>query len=171
MSILSKLFNKQTKSFDIVDAFNKHDTEAIVKHIFSHKNKTNGISIPYTRESVSLSLSCLYQMQSNLNLSEIDIVSLLYMLFGGIINISGYSPVSNDRITYLRTCFFTLQTFCQLSHSNVKKYEISTCGDQRVCSKCAKHEGKVHMVSKAVIGKTAPPFCDKCRCSIMGVFN
>ena len=67
--------------------------------------------------------------------------------------------------------YSTQQALDQLSKAGVKKYEVSTCGDKRVCPKCQKHEGKVYMVSKAVIGKNAPPFCDNCRCIITGVFD
>ena len=55
--------------------------------------------------------------------------------------------------------------------AGVKQYEVSTCGDVRVCAACQKHDGKTYNVEDAVIGGNAPPFCDECRCIIIAVFN
>jgi len=51
----------------------------------------------------------------------------------------------------------------------IKRYKISTCGDERVCPNCKRHDGKDYNVKDAQTGKNAPPFCDECRCIILPV--
>gem|GEM_PF-2422942 len=64
----------------------------------------------------------------------------------------------------------TERTLRELSDAKVEKYEVSTCGDSRVCAACRAQEGKKYYVKDAVIGVNAPPFCEECRCIILGVF-
>ena len=45
-----------------------------------------------------------------------------------------------------------------------KKYRILTAFDDRTCEICRPYENRVFPVSKAVTGKTLPPFHDGCRC-------
>ena len=66
---------------------------------------------------------------------------------------------------------FTLRNLAEYNNIGVKKYRVSTCGDQRVCHECKKHDNKVYKVKDAVIGVNAPPFCDNCRCLIMAEFE
>ncbi len=83
---------------------------------------------------------------------------------------SGYAPPQTDRIIYLGTYIETLRSLDEFSAIGVKKYQIQSCGDSKVCAECRKHDGRKHLVSKAVIGKNAPPFCEKYRCIITAEF-
>ena len=65
----------------------------------------------------------------------------------------------------------TEQNLKELRDIKREMYEVSTCGDSRVCPVCKAQEGKRYKVKDAVPGKNAPPFCENCRCIIMGVFD
>ena len=69
-----------------------------------------------------------------------------------------------------KTRQITLRNLEDFKSMGVKKYRVSTCGDQKVCPTCKKHDDKVYKVNDAIIGKNAPPFCDNCRCSIIAEF-
>ena len=65
----------------------------------------------------------------------------------------------------------TEQNLKEFRDAKVQQYEVSTSGDSRVCLVCKAQEGKKYKVKDAIPGKNAPPFCDNCRCVIMGVFD
>ena len=65
----------------------------------------------------------------------------------------------------------TEKSLLEFKKGDIKKYEISSCNDERVCEICQKHDRKKYNVKNAVIGKNAPPFCDECRCVIIAVFK
>lgn len=55
----------------------------------------------------------------------------------------------------------------QLEDLNVKKYEILAAMDNQTCSKCKKMNGKVFDIKDYKPEVTAPPFCKKCRCTVV----
>lgn len=148
---------------------------SVVKTLASNNKSKNPLAIPYTPGAIMADCSVIRQCSSENNLSDDELAALISSVLmkrpinsiPTILEQNGYIPIATDRISYLTTYCSTLHSLQEFSSIGVKKYEISTCGDQKVCSKCAKHNGKKHMVSKAVIGKNAPPFCEHCRCIIM----
>lgn len=79
--------------------------------------------------------------------------------------------IGHSESVFARTKAVALKSLGEFKDSNIKKYSVSTCNDERVCDLCKKHEKKVYLVSKAEIGINAPPFCDKCRCVIIPEFK
>jgi len=65
----------------------------------------------------------------------------------------------------------TEQSLQELRAIKCGMYKVSTSGDSRVCPACKAQEGKKYKVKDAMPGKNAPPFCDNCRCVILGVFD
>ncbi|GHU94439.1 hypothetical protein FACS1894208_05510 [Clostridia bacterium] len=53
--------------------------------------------------------------------------------------------------------------------AGVKEYTIRACGDGRVCDACKKQNNMKYKTRDAVIGKTAPPFCEECRCVMLPI--
>lgn len=152
---------------------------SVVKILVSKNKSENPLAIPYNSEAIIADCSVVRRCSSENNLSDDELAALISSVLmkrpinsiPTILEQNGYIPIAIDRISYLTTYSSTLHSLQEFSSIGVKKYEISTCGDQRVCSNCAKHNGKKHMVSKAVIGKNAPPFCEHCRCIIMADFG
>lgn len=182
---IKKLFKKNSSNVDtrttlqkiVFYAYNNSVTN--IAGLLCTKNKSNnGISIPYTKEAVALDCNAIKNCLLAENLSEDEFANLAASVFlhiplhniKKIAEESGYQSIGIERLIYLNTYVTTLKTIAELSSAGVKKYKISSCGDSKVCAKCAKHNGKKHFIDKAVIGKTAPPFCEKCRCVIIADF-
>lgn len=51
----------------------------------------------------------------------------------------------------------------------IKWYRIAASGN--ACPCCREHDGEEFRVDEAVFGVTLPPFCDRCRCSIIQTDN
>lgn len=51
------------------------------------------------------------------------------------------------------------------SETYCKMYEIITAGNENVCEKCLKKEGKRHRIDKRKAGVNFPPFHLGCKCS------
>ena len=58
-----------------------------------------------------------------------------------------------------------------MKENGIERYAVSTSGDERVCTACASHEGKIYNTADAVIGKNHPPFCESCRCVVLPCFD
>jgi SPP1 gp7 family putative phage head morphogenesis protein len=58
------------------------------------------------------------------------------------------------------------KSLLEFREAGFEKYFISTCGDGAVCPTCEGFDGKMYFVNEAIIGVTAPPFCEECRCII-----
>ena len=59
----------------------------------------------------------------------------------------------------------------ELRGTGVEKFQILGVCDRKTCKTCAQLDGKIFDVADAEIGVNVPPFCDKCRCSIVGVVD
>lgn len=138
----------------------------------------NSFSIPYTPEAIKTDFEAVHQCMVSENLDDNELAALIAVAMmkkhpksiSQLLLDNGYSLSSMDRVIYLETYISTLRSLAEFASIGIKKYEISSCGDSRVCAKCKKHDGKKHFVNKAVIGKNAPPFCEKCRCVINAEF-
>lgn len=56
-------------------------------------------------------------------------------------------------------------------NAKIPKYEIMDSDDERTCSLCKSHRGKIYNTNEAVIGVDFPPFHDKCRCTVYPLFD
>ena len=136
------------------------------------------VSIPYTPEAINTDFEAVRQCMLSETLNDNELAALLAVAMmkkhpksvSQLLLENGYSPPSMERIIYLGTYVSTLQSLAEFASLGIKKYKISSCGDSKVCAKCKQHDGKKHLVSKAIIGKNAPPFCEKCRCVITAEF-
>lgn len=147
--------------------------------LYTKSKPSNIASIPYTKEAVVSDCNAIRKCLLAENLSENEFANLAAAVFlhipyrtvKKVVEESGYQPIDIERLTYLHTYVTTLKTLDELSSAEIKKYKISSCCDAKTCASCKKHDGKKHLVSKAAIGKTAPPFCKCCRCVIVADFG
>lgn len=185
MRIISKFFKKGTAVLDnrpllqkLVSYVESNSVEKVIPLLSSNGAKENTISIPYTPEAIANDFIAVRQCMNDNALAENELAALIVTQLlkkhpGSIKSLlteSGYDMPNMDRIIYLNTYTSSISSLREFASIGVKSYRVSGCGDQRMCSKCAKQDGKKHMVSKAVIGKTAPPFCEKCRCVMIAEF-
>lgn len=151
----------------------------IIKQLSSKSTKNNPAAIPYTPQAIANDLKVIRMYISQYAPSDSEIASLIttQMLHrpvkgaSNIITEAGYSPVPADKVIFMVTFCTAQKTLIEFAEAKISKYTISTCGDCRVCEKCKKMDGKSFSVSKAVVGKNLPPFCDSCRCIIMPKFK
>lgn len=162
----------------LVDYVKNNSMDKTISLLASKGKKENPISIPYTPEAVSNDFTAIQLCMRENSLADNELASLVAVKLlkkhpKSIKNLlveNGYAMPSMDRIIYLNTYTSSILSLREFVSIGVKNYRISGCGDERMCAKCAKQNGKKHLVSKAVIGKTAPPFCEKCRCVIIAEF-
>ena len=182
MSVFQKLFHKikiEKAPFNFIDAVRKHDLPALVNNLASDTLSSNPTAIPYTREDIIHDWEILESLCVVCNLTEEEFIAtaaskMLHLPHKESIKYMSnhrYVPPSVERLIYLYTYMHTLETLKNYTSIGIKKFQVRSCGDGRVCSVCSKHDKKVHLVSKAIIGKTAPPFCENCRCTILPVFG
>ena len=82
--------------------------------------------------------------------------------------------VTEDFKTYLRgkrTENRTTNEIDQLKSTGIRKYKIMATCDTATCKKCARMDGKEFYVDEAIVGVNCPPFCEKCRCYTVAVFD
>lgn len=147
--------------------------------LLTSKGKSNNpVAIPYTPEAVKKDFTAVRQCIIAEHLTDDELAALLAVAMMKkhpksilqLLSDSGYSVPPLDRVIYLSTYVSTLRSLADFASTGIKKYKVNSCGDSKVCEKCAKQDGKKHFVDKAIIGKTAPPFCEKCRCIIIAEF-
>lgn len=187
MSLFSKFslqnfVNSQTSSGDfvseIVSAVKANDSKKAVK-MLAVKSTSKQCAIPYTKEAVLKDMEIIGQFKamyspSDYELTAAIISTMLHKTHKSTLDIlkeHGCDDITFDKLSYIGTYICTLKSLDEFKSCNIKKFKVSTCGDERVCQTCAKHDGKVHMAEKACIGKNAPPFCSKCRYIIRPVFK
>ncbi len=83
----------------------------------------------------------------------------------------GYNEFSKEQIGNTNTLLISLRELKEFQKLDVKKYKVCSVDDEKTCLHCKKHDKKIYPLSKAVIGKTAPPFCDSCRCIMIAVWD
>lgn len=162
----------------LVDILKSGSVDKAIALLASKGKSNNPIAIAYTPDAIRTDFSAVSKCMTAEQLTEDELAALIAtsMLkkhpksISQLLLDSGYSNSPEERILYLNTYVSTLRTLEEFTRAGIKKYSISSCGDSRVCSKCAKHEGKKHSVDKAVVGKNAPPFCKSCRCIITAEF-
>lgn len=179
MNILKKLLDQTSQPFDLVFAVERHETKRIIRHLECKTEPKNPMAIPYTADAIAKDLDLLYEYKKLYSPTRDEFAAAIATKMLHLVHKStidwlskrGFSAPSIEHLTYIHTLLTTMQTLRDFKDVNIKKYKVSSCKDQRVCSVCSKQDGKVHMVKNAVIGKSAPPFCEKCRCIIMPIFT
>lgn len=179
MEIFKKLFNLTSQPFDLISAVEQHDTKNIIRHLESNSKSKNPVAIPYTAESILKDLDIIYEFQKTYNPARDEFaaaiaIKMLHLTHKSTINWlsqNEFSNLSEKRIIYIGTFLNAMQSLQEFKEVNIKKFKVSSCGDEKVCSICSKQNGKIHMVSNACIGKNVPPFCQQCRCIIHPVFK
>lgn len=185
MGILSSILKKRTAELDnrpvlqrLVSYVESNSIDKAIPMLASKETKGNPIAIPYTPEAIANDFASIRQCMNDFAMTEDELSALVATQLlkkhpnhiKNLLAESGYNMPSMDRIIYLNTCVTSISSLQEFASIGIRNYRISTCGDQRTCQKCAKQDGKKHLVSKAVIGKTAPPFCEKCRCVMIAEF-
>lgn len=185
MGILSNILKKKTTELDdrtvlqrLVSYVESNSIDKAIPLLASKETKENPIAIPYTPEAIANDFIAIRQCMNDFTMTESELSALVATQLlkkhpkhiKNLLDESGYNMPSMDRITYLNTCTSSISSLREFASIGIKNYRISACRDQRTCPKCAKQDGKKHLVAKAVIGKTAPPFCEKCRCVMIAEF-
>lgn len=155
------------------------NTQNIVAEYASNKEPDKPFALSYDTEAVLSDISAIQEYRHLGHDTDrelaICIVSIMFKkTFKDTIQILsdiGYLDVSDSEIYTASTSVHCLQNIAEFKNAGVKKYKILSCGDGRTCSKCSKMNGKTFPISDTVIGKTLPPFCDSCRCIIVGDFE
>lgn len=186
MKILNIFSNKKDKISEnnhsilsqLVHLVKNGSVEKAVILLETKKKSNNPVAIPYTSKAINADFLAVRKCFAAEHLSDDELAALIAVIMmkkhpkgiSELLSDNGYVSPHLERVIYLSTYVSTLQSLSEFSSIGVKKYKVSSCGDSRVCSKCAKHNGKKYSIDKAVIGKTAPPFCDNCRCLITAEF-
>lgn len=181
MGFMRNLFKKEPVVSDnrpilvkLVDYVKTDSVNKAIPFLTSNGKSNNPRSIPYTAQAISNDFSAVRICMQENNLDDNELAALictkLLMKHPTVIHNlmieCGYETPDINRIIYLCTYTTTVCSLREFASLGIKNYRVSGCGDQRMCAKCAKQNNKKHLVSKAVIGKTASPFCEKCRCVI-----
>lgn len=185
MNILH-IFKKKPRSTvelakQVIAAVNDNKVNTVVKLLAVERlpKDAPSIAIPYTKEAVIKDFAALKTYRKSENPSETDFAAaiLLTMFHKSYKNIQsllcdcGYGDISIGKCQYLHNYIHSLKTIADFRDCKIPKYRISTCRDQKTCLKCQEMDQKIYPVSDAVIGKTLPPFCEKCRCIILPIFE
>ena len=76
-----------------------------------------------------------------------------------------------ENIHYIQSIIFSKRQIKEYSELGESKYQIIVAFDKNVCEKCASMDDKVFKCSEAKVGINLPPFCKKCRCTIVPYFR
>ncbi len=180
MGILKKIFNPtSSKPFNLISAVEQHDTKNIIRHLESKSLPKNPAAIPYTAEAIMKDLDIIYEFQKIYNPTHDEFaaaiaIKMLHLTMKSTMDWlakNSYDSPPLEHMIYIGTFLTTLQSIQEFKECNIKKFKVSSCKDERVCSICSEQDGKVHLVSDVCIGQNAPPFCKKCRCNIRPIFK
>lgn len=129
----------------------------------------------HTEQAVRAALQAIHQYKKQFPWDDLtQVVAVHCFLLKGVqskTSISQFGLEATEEEIHL--VWSRLHSFLQLLEFRdigIKAYKVSSCGDGRVCKKCKRMNGKSFPVDKAVVGEIAPPFCDKCRCTIQAQF-
>lgn len=151
-----------------------------VYDLFETKSSVkNPAAIPYARDGIKKDINAISQYRylghdTDRELSACIVTTMFHKDFKSSKNIMkdlGYENVQDSELYTASTSVTTLRSIADFKVAGIKKYKISSCGDERSCDICKKMDGKTFSVASAKIGKNTPPFCSNCRCSILAVFK
>lgn len=162
-----------------ISSLHTGDLDSIYPLFESKKNPTTPIEIPYDKSSIQKDINAIKQyMQLNHETDrELAACVVSIMMHQGIKNsintmkTLGYKDACESEIYTAISSITSLRNINEYQNLRIEKYKISSCNDDRVCDKCKKMNDKIFPLSKAQLGKTLPPFCDKCRCIVHPIFK
>ena len=145
----------------------------------TNENCKNPLSIGYDKTNITKDASAIneYRVMGHDTDRELSMAILAIMFHRPYSSIKinmkniGYDDISDSEMYTISSSICTLRNLNEFKDAGIEKYKISTCRDQRVCAKCARHDKKIYSVKTAMLCKNAPPFCDECRCIIMAEFD
>lgn len=76
-----------------------------------------------------------------------------------------------DEINYVQSIIHSKKEMNDYIEVGVNKYQILGTLDKNTCEKCGDLDGKVFSCKDNKIGVNYPPFCKKCRCTIVPYFE
>lgn len=183
MNFLDKILKTSEKTpaekvHIVLQAIKRNDRKAVVKLLETKGPLNNPIALPYNSEAINKDLDRMYEYINIFNPTDNELAAaiaafLFHKSEKSTINIlkNLSFPMTDKNIHNISIIMFSLRSISDFKTSNIKKYSIATCGDSRVCDKCNALQGKTFLTSNAEIGKTAPPFCDYCRCRMKPIFK
>lgn len=180
LNLFTKNKSNENKLKNIVDMIKSGTSDSKIAKLVATSSKSgNPLSIPYTVDAALTDISSIQHYMNMYNPDDSGIANIValhlyhvpYKKIPDIVSEAGYVPTTKDQLTFMGTFCTTQNCLKEFRETGIPKYEVSTCGDQRTCKICAKHNGKKYFVSKAEVGKNIPPFCSKCRCIILPVFK
>lgn len=175
-----KLIESKNRISKTIEALRSNNYERVYPlYEFKSDGKTP-YGIGYNRDNIKKDMDALRDYIALKTPSEPELIMAIVTLtshstYDGVqkhLSKLGYNDFSKEQIGNTNTLLISLRTLKEFQKIEIKKYKVRTVGDGAgVCSHCKKHDKKIYPVSKAVIGKTAPPFCDSCRCTIIPVWD
>ena len=72
-------------------------------------------------------------------------------------------------IHYISSLISNVRHITALKDAGIQQYRVRVAYDENTCKTCAKMDGKVFDVKKAITGRNCPPFHKGCRCSVSTV--
>lgn len=124
----------------------------------------------YTEQAVKAALQAIRQYKEHFLWDDLtQLVAVHCFLLQGIQSVSSVSQfgfkATNDEIRLIWNRLNSFHQLLEFQNTGIKAYKISSCGDG--CKKCKQPNRKKFSVANAIVGETAPPFCDKCRCIML----
>lgn len=164
---------------DTISYIRNNELKKLIALYKSEPNEKNPLSLGYDKDSIIKDIQAIneYRNMSHDNDRELTICIVAVMchqtLKSNIDTLKelGYEDITEFEIYTIFSSIHSLKNIAEYKELDIKEYKISTCGDIKVCSKCSKHHNKKYLVSEAVLRKTMPPFCDKCRCVMLPQFD
>jgi len=161
-----------------IEALRTNNYQSLYALYESKAVQNNPIDLGYDQDSIKKDMDALRDYISLRKPSEPEIIMAIVTLT----NHSTYDAsqqqliklgydFTKEQVGYTHTLLITIRTLRDYRGTNIKKYKIYSVRDGRTCPECLAHHDKIFPISKAVPGKTAPPFCDSCRCIIRPVWE
>ncbi len=176
--------NKATKHiqhivFTTISSIRSGDLETIYPLYETTEPFKNPLALPYDKDSIKKDVNAINQYRllchdTDRELAACIVSIMLHQTIKSSIKVMktlGYEDVSEPEIYIAFSSITNLRNIATFRETSIEKYRLSSCKDERVCENCKKMDGKIFPLSKVQLGKTIPPFCDKCRCCIHPIFK
>lgn len=159
----------------ISQLLDKNKTNQIINLVLAKGTGVVGGSYSgmYTEEAVKASLQAIQSYKKQFPWNGItQLVAVHCFLLKGIRSEAALSEfgvsATTEEINLIWNRLNSFRQLLEFRDTGIKTYKVSSCGDRLVCKKCKQMDRKSFPVAKAVVGETAPPFCEKCRCIMTG---
>ena len=174
-----KLSESKNRISITIEALRSNNYERVYPLFESKSDVKTPCGIGYNRDNIKKDMDALRDYIALKTPSEPELIMAIVTLtshstYDGIqkhLSKLGYNDFSKEQIGNTNTLLISLRELKEFQKLDVKKYKVSSVDDGKTCPHCKKHDKKIYPVSKAVIGKTAPPFCNSCRCVMIAVWD